>query len=430
VACVDWDVHHGNGTQKGFEKDPDLFFGSSHQMPCYPGTGSPKEKGVAANVVNVGLKPGSGSKEFRAAWSKNILPALRAFRPELIFVSAGFDAHGDDPLAECNLADEDFGWVQGEIMTLAREVCRGRVVSVLEGGYDLSAIARSAVECVRAQITGSEADDGGDGDGEDGGGEGAAAGSEADDPIVRFRGDHFFLSNMHPSPCAYEGDAYPSAEHAYQAAKFPRAERWVFFSSTSAKLEPRAAKELARDKAAELPDEAREAFQQRRLGVMEAVVRSKFAASSELRGLLLATGARPLVEGNHWHDDFWGVHMQDEASPPPNEDGDEDDDDDDDDDDDKKRPESSSEVVDGGGGGGGGGGGEAACGQNHLGKILMRLREEMRRALLHPVQPSGEEKPREEETEAAASGSGSGDADANAGDLSAALSKVELNGGD
>ena len=70
VACVDWDVHHGNGTQKGFEKDPDLFFGSSHQMPCYPGTGSPKEKGVAANVVNVGLKPGSGSKEFRAAWSK------------------------------------------------------------------------------------------------------------------------------------------------------------------------------------------------------------------------------------------------------------------------------------------------------------------------------------------------------------------------
>jgi acetoin utilization deacetylase AcuC-like enzyme len=100
VAVVDWDVHHGNGTQKFFERDADLFFASSHQMPCYPGTGYPREKGVANNVVNCALAPGSGSEEFRDAWSGQIIPALRTFRPELIIVSAGFDAHTDDPLAE------------------------------------------------------------------------------------------------------------------------------------------------------------------------------------------------------------------------------------------------------------------------------------------------------------------------------------------
>ena len=152
IACVDWDVHHGNGTQAGFEKDPDLFFASSHQIPCYPGTGDPSETGVAENVVNVGLQPGSGSEEFSAAWRDSILPKLKAFDPELIFVSAGFDAHGDDPLAQVNLSDEDYYWVQREIMLVADEVCSGRVVSVLEGGYDLNAIARSAVECMRAQV--------------------------------------------------------------------------------------------------------------------------------------------------------------------------------------------------------------------------------------------------------------------------------------
>ena len=148
VAVLDWDVHHGNGTQAGFERDAQLFFGSSHQYPCYPGTGAASETGVDGNVVNVELPPGSGSSEFRAAWTETILPACDRFGPELIIVSAGFDAHADDPLAEVNLTDGDYGWVQGEIMRLAERVCGGRVVSVLEGGYDLDAIARSAVQCV------------------------------------------------------------------------------------------------------------------------------------------------------------------------------------------------------------------------------------------------------------------------------------------
>ena len=105
-------MHHGNGTQRRFESDPGLFFGSSHQMPCYPGTGHPRETGVAGNVVNVALAPGSGSAAFRAAWSGTILPALEAFGPELVVVSAGFDAHADDPLADLCLTDDDFGWVQ------------------------------------------------------------------------------------------------------------------------------------------------------------------------------------------------------------------------------------------------------------------------------------------------------------------------------
>jgi hypothetical protein len=145
-------VHHGNGTQAFFENDPSLFFGSSHQMPCYPGTGQPADAGCHRNVVNCALKPGSGSAAFRAAWTDAILPQLEAFNPELIVVSAGFDAHADDPLADLTLKDDDFYWVQQEIMAVASRVCRGKVVSVLEGGYDLAAIARSAVMCVRAQV--------------------------------------------------------------------------------------------------------------------------------------------------------------------------------------------------------------------------------------------------------------------------------------
>jgi hypothetical protein len=150
-------VHHGNGTQAFFEKDPTLFFGSSHQMPCYPGTGHPSETGCSHNVVNVGLPPGSGSQTFRNAWAETILPALEAFQPQLIVVSAGFDAHESDPLADVKLQDADFYWVQGQIMDVAKRVCDGKVVSVLEGGYDLSAIARSAVKCVRAQVEASPA---------------------------------------------------------------------------------------------------------------------------------------------------------------------------------------------------------------------------------------------------------------------------------
>jgi len=142
IAVVDFDVHHGNGTQAAFEQDADLFFASSHQSPLYPGTGSVVERGVG-NIFNAPLRPGSGSAEFRAAWSERLLPALREFRPEFILISAGFDAHADDPLANLNLTDDDYAWITREIMTIAEECCEGRVVSTLEGGYDLEALARS-----------------------------------------------------------------------------------------------------------------------------------------------------------------------------------------------------------------------------------------------------------------------------------------------
>lgn len=149
VAVVDFDVHHGNGTQDIFERDATLFYGSSHQFPCYPGTGAPSETGVG-NIVNVGLAPGSGSAAFRAAWDDVILPALDAFRPELIIVSAGFDAHKADPLAQLRVETEDFAWLTGRLMVMARRHCGGRIVSVLEGGYDLPALAASAAAHVRA----------------------------------------------------------------------------------------------------------------------------------------------------------------------------------------------------------------------------------------------------------------------------------------
>ncbi|MGD0192359.1 MAG: histone deacetylase family protein [Rhizomicrobium sp.] len=149
-AVVDFDVHHGNGTQDIFFGDPDLLYASTHQSPLYPGTGSESEKGVAGNVVNAPLAPGSGSSQFRAAFDHVLLPALEAFRPEFIFISAGFDAHRADPLAELQLDEEDFGWATRKICEIAGRVCRGRVVSALEGGYDLDALGRSAAAHVRA----------------------------------------------------------------------------------------------------------------------------------------------------------------------------------------------------------------------------------------------------------------------------------------
>lgn len=149
VAVLDFDVHHGNGTQAAFRADPALFYGSSHQFPCYPGTGRASERGVG-NIVNAPLAPGSASGAFRAAWADHILPALRAFGPDLIIVSAGFDAHKADPLAELRLETADFGWITTEILAVADVVCRGRLVSVLEGGYDLAALADSAAAHVRA----------------------------------------------------------------------------------------------------------------------------------------------------------------------------------------------------------------------------------------------------------------------------------------
>ena len=149
VAVVDFDVHHGNGTQAAFERDPDLFFASVHQSPLYPGTGAEDERGVG-NIVNRPLPPMSGSREFRAAMTEDILPALESFAPDFILVSAGFDAHTDDPLASLNFTEEDYGWATGEIVRIAEGCCAGRVVSTLEGGYNLEALKTSAAALVRA----------------------------------------------------------------------------------------------------------------------------------------------------------------------------------------------------------------------------------------------------------------------------------------
>jgi acetoin utilization deacetylase AcuC-like enzyme len=149
VAAVDFDVHHGNGTQHMFEHDGGLFYASTHQWPLYPGTGAAEETGVG-NIVNVPLALMSGAREFRAAFSDRILPALRDFRPELLLISAGFDAHEDDPLASLRLHEDDYAWATAALMEVADECCGGRVISTLEGGYDLEALAASAVAHVRA----------------------------------------------------------------------------------------------------------------------------------------------------------------------------------------------------------------------------------------------------------------------------------------
>jgi acetoin utilization deacetylase AcuC-like enzyme len=150
VAVVDFDVHHGNGTQAALQSDPGMFFASSHQQPCYPGTGDADERGVSNNVLNVPLAPGTGSDAFRCAWEEVILPALDAFAPELVIVSAGFDAHRADPLAQIRLETEDFAFVTEALMRVADRHCGGRIVSLLEGGYDLAALAASAAAHVRA----------------------------------------------------------------------------------------------------------------------------------------------------------------------------------------------------------------------------------------------------------------------------------------
>jgi acetoin utilization deacetylase AcuC-like enzyme len=150
VAIVDFDVHHGQGTQAVVEPDPTLFYASTHQYPLYPGTGSPRETGTDNNVVNVPLRAGSGSAEFRAAWSERILPMLDDFAPELVIVSAGFDAHRADPLAQLEVETEDFVWLTEELLAIADRHARGRLVSVLEGGYDLNALAESVATHVQS----------------------------------------------------------------------------------------------------------------------------------------------------------------------------------------------------------------------------------------------------------------------------------------
>lgn len=149
VAIVDFDVHHGNGTQAVAETDKSLFFASSHQYPLYPGTGAREETGVG-NIVNAPLASGSDGDPFRKAWEMRILPALDAFAPDLLLVSAGFDAHRADPLAGLELEEEDFAWVTERLTEMAARHCDGRLVSVLEGGYDLKALGCSAAAHVTA----------------------------------------------------------------------------------------------------------------------------------------------------------------------------------------------------------------------------------------------------------------------------------------
>ncbi|MFC0400898.1 histone deacetylase family protein [Paraburkholderia rhizosphaerae] len=150
VAVVDFDVHHGNGTQAAFFDRPELFYASSHQSPLYPGTGAASETGVAHNIVNVPLPPGCDSALFRSRIAAGMLPQVRDFSPELIIISAGFDAHRLDPLAGLGLDDDDFHWVTRELVKIADETCQGRVVSILEGGYSMEGLANGTRAHVRA----------------------------------------------------------------------------------------------------------------------------------------------------------------------------------------------------------------------------------------------------------------------------------------
>jgi acetoin utilization deacetylase AcuC-like enzyme len=154
VAIVDFDVHHGNGSQEIFWADKSVMYGSTHQMPLYPGTGAVIEAGEYDTVVNAPLRPGDGGEAFRAAFESRLLPWLLDFAPELLIISAGFDAHMRDPLANLNLVETDFVWATQKIMDVADRVADGRVVSLLEGGYDLEALANSAAAHVTALMRG------------------------------------------------------------------------------------------------------------------------------------------------------------------------------------------------------------------------------------------------------------------------------------
>jgi acetoin utilization deacetylase AcuC-like enzyme len=150
VAIVDWDVHHGNGTQDIVWDDASILYASVHEMPLYPGTGAPAERGAHDTIVNVALAPGDGSDSFRDAFEIGILPRVAAFRPDLVIVSAGFDAHWRDPLANINLREADFAWATQKLLDLADKHAGGRLVSVLEGGYDLEGLAKSTAAHVGA----------------------------------------------------------------------------------------------------------------------------------------------------------------------------------------------------------------------------------------------------------------------------------------
>jgi acetoin utilization deacetylase AcuC-like enzyme len=156
VAILDWDVHHGNGTQDIFWRDASVMYCSTHQMPLYPGTGAASERGDFNTIVNAPMAPGEGGEVFRYAMEAVLLPRIDAFRPDLIVISAGFDAHWRDPLGSLNLAEADFVWGTQKLMDLADRHCGGRIVSVLEGGYDLEGLSRSVAAHVRT-LMGCEA---------------------------------------------------------------------------------------------------------------------------------------------------------------------------------------------------------------------------------------------------------------------------------
>jgi acetoin utilization deacetylase AcuC-like enzyme len=144
IAIADFDVHHGNGTQAIFDLEPRVIFASSHQMPLYPDSGHVSDRGVN-NIFNAPLPPGAGSVQFREAWRTRLLPQIDAFRPQLVMISAGFDAHRLDPLAQLQLEAEDFDWITRELVAIANRHADGRVVSSLEGGYDLQGLRESCI---------------------------------------------------------------------------------------------------------------------------------------------------------------------------------------------------------------------------------------------------------------------------------------------
>ncbi|HNR76915.1 MAG TPA: histone deacetylase family protein [Parvularculaceae bacterium] len=151
VAVVDFDVHHGNGTEEIFWHDENAFYASSHEWPQYPGTGRASDRGAFDNIANAPLATGSSGDDFRRAWGERLLPALDAFKPDFIVISAGFDAHRADPVGGLRLVEDDFNWATREILAVAKARAQGRVVSILEGGYDIPALAASVgahVDCL------------------------------------------------------------------------------------------------------------------------------------------------------------------------------------------------------------------------------------------------------------------------------------------
>lgn len=150
VAVIDFDVHHGNGTEAAFWNSPDLLYASTHQFPHYPGTGGANQRGGFNNILNMPLPGGCTADDVRQAYTREIFPAIEAFGPDFIIISAGFDGHLHDPLSDFPLTDEDFGWLTEEIMALAKKLCSKRLISTLEGGYNLGALASASAHHVKA----------------------------------------------------------------------------------------------------------------------------------------------------------------------------------------------------------------------------------------------------------------------------------------